>query len=457
MNSRVSCLVCLSLLLSACAEYQTYTPAPIDTEQTTREYRDRNLADPEIRNWLEENNHPQPQWPRKTWDIQNLIQVAYLLNPELAIAKARVKAAEARLITAGQNPEPGIEVSTEHHSRQENGVSPWTIGAIFNWVYEKPEKRQTRIDYAKAMVEVERLRQFEVKWHIRDVIIDHYLDTITATHKKEMLLKEKSVLEEGLKLLQRSRDLGQSSDFELSSTRLEIQRTRLAISEVEAELRRAQSKLALSVGLPANGLDTVELTTSEFIDLPDPNKSRLQTEELQARALVERPDVLRVLSEYVVAEAALHKEIENQFPNITLSPGFIFDQNDNIWVLAGSWLLPVTRNRGPIAEAEARRKVKEQEFLAYQTKVLQEVHEARIGYETALDTLSEAKKLVDEVQTALKKISQQYDRGFTDRLSLIRAQLEVLLAQRSSYLLEIEAWRAFNRLEDAVMTRLTEH
>lgn len=211
----------------------------------------------------------------------------------------------------------------------------------------------------------------------------------------------------------------------------------------------------MATGLPANALDNVSLDQTVFSDLPDLNSADYKLDVLQARALIERPDVLRLLAEYVVAEADLQREIEYQYSDIILSPGFIFDQDDKLWVLAGSWILPVNhRHQGPIAEAEARREVKAQAFLAYQAKVLRQVHEARIRYLAALHTYNETSTLIQELDDRSEKFQKQFDLGYTDRLAIIRNQLEILSAKRSQYFFELSAWREFANLEDALMTRL---
>ena len=447
----------LQSLLSSCAEYQTYEESPIDVEQTTRDYRSRDLHSPEVKNWLDESDQDVSVWPKPRWDLENLVLVGQLFSKDLDVAKAKVNVAKAGEITAGQKLNPEIELSTEHHSDQFDGVSPWTFGSIFSWVYQRQEKRQTRIDYAKAVTEVARLKEFEIRWQIRDAIMDSYLNTMTAIQKKEMLLVEKKTMQEALDLLERSLELGQVSDFEINSTRLEMQRLMLSLSEVDADQIRARTRLALATGLAADGLDDVDLDDQYFMQLPDLDSIDLELDLLQVRALVERPDVLGVLSEYVVAEADLHREIENQYPDIKLSPGFIFDQDDNIWALAGAWALPINAiNEGPIAEAEARRELKAQEFLAFQKEVLGQVHETRIRYRSALDTLQEADALISDLEDRDVKIQKQYDHGYTDRLTIIRSQLEILAAQRSRYLLELNAWREFAGMEDAAMRTLSE-
>lgn len=50
------------------------------------------------------------------------------------------------------------------------------------------------------------------------------------------------------------------------------------------------------------------------------------------------------LNIYVQAESELRLDIEKQYPDLVLSPGFLFDQSDYIWPLAALWVLPLFKN-----------------------------------------------------------------------------------------------------------------
>ncbi len=448
-------LLLLCGFLAACAEYQLYEPAPIDIEETTRIYREIDLDSEPLKTLLGSSGHDVSDWPKHQWDLEELVTVAEYYHSELAISKVKLKLAKAKEVSAGQKNNPQLAFSTEHHSDHTEGKSPWSFGTIFSWVYERPEKRQTRIDHATAITEVARLEQFEILWTIRDDVTDNYLDTISAINQQTMLLEEKSVLEQGIDLLQRRIEFGQASEFEISSLRLERQRLTLSLSELEADEVRARSRLALATGLPADALQATDLKQDYFHKLPILSSADLELGLLQTRALIERPDLLRSLSTYVVAEADLHLQIEKQYPDITLSPGFIFDQGDNVWAMASAWVLPIkAKNTGGIAEAEARRMLKAQQFLAFQKRVLSQVHYARISYQAALKTLAEADLLINDLDVRNQKLQRQFDLGYTDRLALIRSQLETLTVRRSRYLLKLTAWREFESLEDALMSRL---
>jgi len=88
--------------------------------------------------------------------------------------------------------------------------------------------------------------------------------------------------------------------------------------------------------------------------------------------LLNRSDLLALLSEYVACEEDLRLELARQYPDVHFNPGYEYDQGDNKWGVGLSLELPfMNRNRGPIAEAEARRSECVAKFIALQAHILE--------------------------------------------------------------------------------------
>ena len=98
------------------------------------------------------------------------------------------------------------------------------------------------------------------------------------------------------------------------------------------------------------------------------------------------------LVEYQAYEAGLKLEIEKQYPNVTLSPGLLFEEGQALWVLAAAAKLPVFHNNdGQIQRALAERKQKQHEFIQLQSSLLTELARAQQNYQ---DRLGASKKIV---------------------------------------------------------------
>src|SRR3984893_8989460 len=77
-------------LLAGCAA-QRYRPAPIVASATASRVESRNLDEPSLESFEEQNlGHPVSPWPPTTWDLQTLSLAALYFNPALDSAPVRV-------------------------------------------------------------------------------------------------------------------------------------------------------------------------------------------------------------------------------------------------------------------------------------------------------------------------------------------------------------------------------
>jgi outer membrane protein TolC len=213
-----------------------------------------------------------------------------------------------------------------------------------------------------------------------------------------------------------------------------------------------RAAIAVAAGLPAQALDKVELASSSVETLPS---ASLPSEEIQRAALLNRLDIRSALSHYASTEARLQLEIAKQYPDITLAPGYSFDQGDNRWSLGLSLILALlNKNEGPIAEARVQREAEASQFYALQTRVIGEQEQALARYRAALEETAKAKRLLAAQQQRIAQTERQFEAGYTDRLELTTTRLELLSAQQGVLAASIKAQRAQAALEDAIQRPL---
>jgi outer membrane protein TolC len=144
-----------------------------------------------------------------------------------------------------------------------------------------------------------------------------------------------------------------------------------------------------------------------------------------------------------------------QNPDITLGPGYAWDQGDNIWSLAVGISLPsAARARARIRESEAQREVAAQQFLATQMAAIASAEAAGSGYRSALDRLAAAQRQLVLQQEQEARVARQFDAGSADRLQRAMARAETLAADGAVRLARTESRLALARLEDAVQRPL---
>lgn len=176
---------------------------------------------------------------------------------------------------------------------------------------------------------------------------------------------------------------------------------------------------------------------------------------MQVAGLLNRLDVLRGLAEYSAAEAALRLEVAKRYPDVTLGPGFLYDQGDRKFTLGLTVSLPVfNQNQGPIAEAEARRKEVAARFLSSQAQAIQDMEAALARYRSSISEFQAAQRMSLALGAAEKAVRRQVELGESDRVALTGARLESVLGSLSLLAALRRAQTALGSLEDAVQRPL---
>jgi outer membrane protein TolC len=171
--------------------------------------------------------------------------------------------------------------------------------------------------------------------------------------------------------------------------------------------------------------------------------------------LQNRLDVHRKLLEFGAADAEVKLAIAAQNPDIVLGPGYAWDQGDNVWSLAVGLSVPsAARATAAIREAEARRELTAQLFMAVQTGAIADTERAAVQYRLARERVSAAFQQARIQQEQEARVARQFDAGVADRLQRVAAQLETLATRASLYAAQAEVRQSLAQLEDAVQRPL---
>lgn len=437
-------LICTQLLLAGCA---SYTAKPIDAGVQQAALESRRLDAPELRQFIERaEGHTVGSWPPAAWDLDSLTLAAFYFHPDLDRAQAQRLAAEAALVTAGARPNPTGGVSFQRSDNPPAGASPWTNGLTIDIQVETAGKRDIRIEEAQQRARAARLREAEAIWHVRSRV----RASLLAAYPTEALVRSQRDLQEQIERLIENRfAAGFASQPELTQARLALNRITLALQETQKQRAENLARLAAAVGVPAAALTGTAISYDAFTHLPP--LSALPPVEARRQALLTRPDVLAALADYDASQAALQLEIAKQYPDISLGPGYTWDQGQMKWSLGLSLVLPLlNRNQGPIAEAKARREEAAVAFLAVQAKAIAEVDEALAGYGHAIQMLETADALLRGQQKTERAAAVAFRTGEADRLTWISARFETAAAQLARVNALSQAQQSLGRLEDAL-------
>jgi outer membrane protein TolC len=442
-----------ALVVTACARYQ-YMPDPITPDANVEYLLDRSADEDEFLAFLSARGHSVTPWPPPAWDTQTLTLVAFYFNPRLRTARAAYELRRAELSTASKRHNPGVEIPLEHHSDTSGGRSPWLVGLITDLRFERRGKREARIELARAQVESGWIELEAAAWALRSELVRAIVDDWSAAREHNLLAQELELAEQSRDLIARRAEIGEAGIFELNQTRLELQRITLLRAGHEARRADARRTLLALTGLSETAL---QATTPVLVD-PDPlpEADEVANTEIREMALMERFDLRQALADYAAAEALLKLEIEGQYPDIVLSPGFVFDQDDKIWALGTAWTVPLFhRNDGPIREALAARELEQARILALQSDIIHDIGRRRSVFLAQLAALEEADELVAQAERSEARIRRQFELGDTDRLALAGAGIHTARARRDALALRADAHKAAQALEDALQAPLS--
>jgi outer membrane protein TolC len=440
----------LALAFAGCAT-RKYQPAPISLPETAAEFEGRTLDDPRFQEFLKRSlGRDVESWPPKAWDPAMLTLAALYYHPDMAVARGGIKVAEAGVITAGARPNPSIRVAPGVTDSPE---APWLFAISPTFTFETAGKRGYRIQTAGRLVDVARWQLAETAWRVRARLRVALLDFLLARESLDFLRQEEQVRTEMAKLLERRFEVGEIPRPDLDTAQIELSNIRLAVRSAEGQLGQARAGLAAAIGVPESALDGLEFLWPGF-EQP-PSAAALSPELIRRTAVVNRLDLRRSLGEYAVAEANLRSEIVKQYPDVQLGPGYSFDDGANKFTVGVSLTLPLfSRNQGPIAEAEARRKQAEARLLGLQAQVIGESEKAFAAYSGALSEFDEASVGLQMQKQKERLARQSFQLGEIDNLTFTGIRLQTAVAARARWSAVGRAQAALGAMENAAQKPL---
>ena len=447
-NLKIWPLLCGLAVVAGCTQFQ---PLPLAPEKSAAQFDARRLDDPGLKSFLAENAGGAPAtWPLASWDLTSLTLAAFYFHPDLAVARAQWRVAQAAVLAAGARPNPSVSFSPSYDTQIPGNYSPWLIPVTFDLPLETAGKRGKRTAEAEKAAESARWSFVTAAWQIRSGVRASLLDFSLAGRRAELLQKQFAVQTEIVTLLQSRFDAGAIARPELALAQIALHKTQLDLSDARSKQADTRSRLSQALGVSLAALDGVRL---------DFNTASGETETLNATgarsvALRERADILGALADYAAAEADLRLQVAKQYPDLHLGPGYAWNNGnagDNQWILGATVELPLLdQNRGPIAQAEAQRKLAAAKFAALQAQVCGQIDRALAGVRVAREQLRTADQLLAAEKQQEQSAQAQLQAGASDRLDVLNARLESANAELTRLDNEEKLQAALGTLEDAL-------
>jgi outer membrane protein TolC len=441
-----SCLLG-SAILAGCAHFQ---PQPLAPEQSAAQFDGRRLDDEGLKAFITQDSGAPVRWPPARWDLNTLTLAAFYFHPDLAVARAQWRVAEAGRVTAGARPNPSVSFSPAYDNQIPNNPSPWLIPVTFDLPIETAGKRGQRMAEAEKAAEAARWGFVSAAWQIRGGVRASLLDYSLAGRRADLLQQQWSAQTNIVRRLQARLEAGAVTRPELTLVQIAAHKTQLDLGDARARQADARSRLAQALGVSLAALEGVKLAFDFSAEAP----AALTAADARGVALRQRADILGALANYAAAEADLRLQVARQYPDLHLGPGYAWNNGnagDNQWSLGLTLELPILdQNQGPIAEAEAQRKLAAAKFAALQAQVCGQIDRALAAVQVAREQLQTSAKLLAAEKQQEQSAEAQLQAGAADSLEVLNAQLESANAALAALDNEEKLQSALGALEDAM-------
>lgn len=445
------------LLLSFCLTITSCTTTdqaakPLNSQYTTTELLAKDPTSDAFTQYLIKQGYTDKNLPLKAWELDSLTLCALFYHTKLDVAKTQFGLAKLAIQTAGIKNSPSLNADIARSNQKNGDIKPWSYGLSVDIPIQTSNKRAIKIEKAEQLAESVRMDIADTAWSLREQITSDLI-TYHLVVNEVALLKEQLTTQINIThMLEKRVNAGIASSADLSHASLLSLKTEQLLHTKQAQTEIIKSQLAADIGLSIDkfsllpikplALDQTLAKQMQVLEKPSASKT------LQAQALLNRIDIRRSIAKYAAAEAEIKLQVANQIPDITLSPGILFEFGDSIWSLGFSSLLnALNKNTTLIEEAKQLRAIEGAQFEDLQASIIAALNQAQIKYHNAKQILLHAKRQQTKQSAQMQNMQKQFDAGLIDRVALQRYMLNNIVAKQQLLDAKFSLLQTMNNIE----------
>ncbi len=456
-SCKLTAALCATLALVGCARFH---PEPLSPAVNAAALDSRTLVDARLERFLLANLPSGRAAASPAWDLDKLTLAAVYYHPDLAVAGARLAAAQAGIVTAQQRPNPTLNLSAVFGSAAVSGatfppgVIPVVVGPVVNFMIETFGKREARTEQAQHLVEAARQDVATAAWGVRGRVRTALLNLWAAQQRLKLTQEQVALRQQLVALLEQRLTAGFATALDMTRERIALSQTSLAIRDLDRLEAEARVQLATAIGVPVGALAGVPVSAVVFDHSAAP-AAGLSSGSLRQLAVTERTDMRSSLAQYEAAQSALQLQVANQYPNLLLGPGYNYEFGTNRFILNPAIDFPIfNQNQGPIAQAVANRQQATASFTALQAQIIGAIDAAAAAYRTTTQSLHTADALLAGEQVRQRQARATFAAGESDRPTLVATELEAAVIRSFWFNVLALQRQALGALEDALQQPL---
>jgi outer membrane protein TolC len=434
----------VAALAFGCVHYQ---PKPLSLGDSAKAFDQRSLTNIDVQAFVASHltNHASPI---QEWNGDSLTLAAFFYHPSLQLARAQSQTVAAGKLTAAARPNPTLSLSPGYDFSAVAPANPWIPGATIDLPIETAGKRGKRILEAEQLAVAAQFATVTTMWQVRSNVQAAAIELWAARERERLISNEIAHQSALLRLLEQRLAAGAIAANELLPVQVAQVRLQSELATARTAFVQAKAHLAEAIGIPVANIPNVRLDDPALrIDAAIFEKAA----ELRSYALQHRSDILGALARYEAAQADLQLQIAKQYPDVHIGSGYQWDQGDHKWNVLLSAELPVfNRNRGPIAEAEARRSERGAEVIDVQARAINGIDRAISTVEAARQETTRAQEALMTLEKQSKAVQERLALGGADQTELETAAVEESAAAIAVFDATLRALLAEAELEAAL-------
>ncbi|UVR24263.1 MULTISPECIES: efflux transporter outer membrane subunit [Bacteroidales] len=424
---KIAIYIISALMFTGCSTYSRYHRAEIPTENLYRT----------LPAGIDTVTIASMSWREMFTDrkLQSLIETGIKQNTDLNVARLRVEAAEAALITAKLSYLPSLGINAEGGGSRYDGTTAKTynVGASTSWELDIFGRLTAAKRGAVAALQGSRDYQQAVQTQLVATIADSYytlsmLDTQMAINNRTLENWRATV--RTLEALKKVGKANEAGVLQAKANVMQLESSQLAIRKSISETENALSAI---LAMPSHSIERNNLTEASFPDTISIG--------IPLQLLSNRPDVRQAEMELAQAFYATNVARAAFYPNITLSGTLGWTNNGGgVITNPGQWLLnvigsltqPLFNRSVNIANLNIAKSRQEEAKLLFRQALLnagKEVNDALAVWQTAKSQIEIGERRVSVLNDAVRKTELLMCHSGATYLEVLTTQQSLLEAE----------------------------
>ena len=418
-----------TLMLTGCGTYSRYHRAGIRTENL---YWNLSVD-------IDTTNIASMSWREMFTDreLQSLIEAGLEQNTDLNVARLRVEAAEAALMTAKLSYLPSLGINAEGGGSRYDGVTAKTynVGATASWELDIFGKFTAAKRGAVVAWQGSRDYQQAVQTQLIATIADSYYTLALLDEQMSINNRTLENWRATVRTLEALKKVGKANEagvLQAKANVMQLESSQLAICKSVSETENALSAI---LAMPSQPIERSSLDEASFPDTISIG--------VPLQLLSNRPDVRQAEMELAQAFYATHVARSAFYPNITLSGtlgwtnnggGAITNPGQWLFNAIGSLTQPLFNRGTNIANLKIAQTKQEEAKLLFQQSLLnagKEVNDALTTWQTAKSQYEINTRQVETLREAVRKTELLMSHSSTSYLEVLTTQQSLLSAEQA--------------------------